>query len=308
MKKTVSIIIPFLNEQENISFLVNSLSDFFKLKESYSVEVIYVNDGSTDNSLVELQKQNHILQTKIISLSKNFGSHAALRAGILHATGDYIAFMYADLQDPLYVIDQMYEHAIKGNEIIWATRKENKSSQSRFSRWYAKLMKKYVISSFPDNGFDVVLFSKKVASYINQNIESNSSIFIQILSLGFQQFSISYEKQIRKIGTSKWTFQKKIKLFIDSFVAFSYAPIRFVTYIGITLFLIGCLWASYLIVRTILFHDLESGWPTLISILLIGFGITNISLGIIAEYLWRTLDSSRKRPVFIIDEILEIKK
>jgi polyisoprenyl-phosphate glycosyltransferase len=308
MKKIISIIIPFLNEEENIPFLVTSISEYFGEKKMYDVEVIYVNDGSTDNSIQILQNQNHILQTKIISLSKNYGSHAALRAGIFHATGDFIAFMYADLQDPLDLIDKMFEQTINGNEIIWASRKEEESSKSRFSRWYAKLMKKYVIETFPENGFDVVLFSKNVASYINQNIESNSSIFIQILTLGFQQFSICYEKQTRKFGTSKWTFQKKIKLFIDSFVAFSYAPIRFVTYIGISLFLIGCLWTTYLIARTILYHDLVSGWPTLISILLIGFGITNISLGIIAEYLWRTLDSSRKRPVFIVEKIIDIKK
>ncbi len=99
---------------------------------------------------------------------------------------------------------------------------------------------------------------------------------------------------------------KKIKLFIDSFVAFSYAPIRLVTIIGISMFIVGSLWTVYIIARTLIFHDLASGWPALVSILMIGFGITNISLGIIAEYLWRTLDASRKRPVFIIDKIVEL--
>lgn len=96
-------------------------------------------------------------------------------------------------------------------------------------------------------------------------------------------------------------------MFIDSFVAFSYAPIRFVTLVGIFLFLLGLLWTGYIIVRKIVYNDLNGGWPALVSILTIGFGITNISLGIMAEYLWRTLDNSRKRPVFIINEIIEIK-
>jgi len=99
-----------------------------------------------------------------------------------------------------------------------------------------------------------------------------------------------------------------VKLFIDSFVAFSYAPIRFVTIVGIAFFFIGCLWAVYIIVRKLVFDDLAAGWPAMLSILMIGFGITNISLGIIAEYLWRTLDASRKRQVFIIDEIRDLKK
>jgi dolichol-phosphate mannosyltransferase len=143
---------------------------------------------------------------------------------------------------------------------------------------------------------------------LNTNIEANSSIFLQILTLGYKQTTIEYDKKIRAKGKSKWTLSKKIKLFIDSFVAFSYAPIRFVTVIGILLFFTGIIWSTYLIIRKLTYNDLESGWPALVSILLMGFGITNISLGIIAEYLWRTLDASRKRPVFIIDNIIELKK
>ena len=98
-----------------------------------------------------------------------------------------------------------------------------------------------------------------------------------------------------------------IKLFVDSFVAFSYAPIRFVSIMGIAMFVLGMIWSAYLISRKLIYNDLESGWPALVSIIMIGFGITNISLGIIAEYLWRALDASRKRPAFIINEIIELK-
>ena len=131
---------------------------------------------------------------------------------------------------------------------------------------------------------------------------------MQIITLGFKQEFIFYKKQPRQKGKSKWTLSKKVKLFIDSFIAFSYAPIRFVTGVGIFLFIIGLVFSAYLVTRKLLYDDLESGWPMLISILTIGFGITNISLGIIAEYLWRTLDTARNRPVFIIDEIIELNK
>ena len=167
-------------------------------------------------------------------------------------------------------------------------------------------MKKYAIASYPEKGFDIVMFNKKVQLCLNQTIESNSSVFLQILILGFKQSSISYKKESRKKGKSKWTLSKKIKLLVDSFIAFSYAPIRFVTLIGTTLFIIGLIWTGYIITRKLVYNDLEEGWPALISILTIGFGITNISLGIIAEYLWRTLDSARKRPVFIINEITDL--
>lgn len=307
----VSIIIPFLNEEENIYSLVDSLSNYFSNEKRFEVEVIFVNDGSTDASqykLIELPHKNYTC--KLISLSKNFGSHSALRAGIKHATGDFITFMYADLQDPISLISEMFLKMTENhsNEIIWATRRSTNNGfiASAFSKLYSNLMRKYVSSTYPKKGFDVVMFSKKVSKVINQNIESNSSIFLQILTLGFKQDSINYDKQLRQKGVSKWTLSKKIKLFIDSFIAFSYAPIRFVTIIGIILFVLGFVFSSYLVSRKIFFNDLDSGWPMLISLITLGFGITNISLGIIAEYLWRTLDASRKRPVFIIDDIIEL--
>lgn len=311
MNKTISIIIPFLNEEENIVSLVEKLSDYFEKETNFEAEVIFVNDGSTDNSKNLLVEQNHKnYSSKMISFSKNFGSHAALRAGILNSSGDYITFMYADLQDPIQLISQLYDKIEQGNkEIIWATRNTTNNGffESSFSKIYSRLMKKYVSSSYPEKGFDIVLFSKKVAKVINENIEANSSIFLQILTLGFQQDFIFYDKQPREKGVSKWTLSKKIKLFIDSFIAFSYAPIRFVTIIGISLFISGIGFSLYLFIRKLLYNDLVSGWTMLISILTIGFGITNISLGIIAEYLWRTFDSSRKRPVFIIDDIIDLK-
>jgi len=307
----ISVIIPFLNEEENIPGLTAALNTFFSRKKNIEAEIIFVNDGSTDQSLSILKQQKHQYYfCKIISFSKNFGSHAALRAGILNASGDYITFMYADLQDPLELIDQMYECiSVDNKDIVWATRNSTESSfaESTFSKLYSGLMKKYVSTAYPSKGFDIVMFSKKVAALLNTNIENNSSIFLQILTLGFKQDFIFYDKLPRNKGKSKWTLSKKIKLFIDSFIAFSYAPIRFVTAVGIFLFILGILFTAYLITRKIVYNDLESGWPMLISILMLGFGITNISLGIIAEYLWRTLDSSRKRPVFIIDEITDLK-
>jgi len=246
----------------------------------------------------------------VCSLSKNFGSHAALRAGILHATGDFICFLFADLQDPVELVGRLYETISNNFDIVWAKRKSTRNTfvNNFFSKRYASLMKKYVSPLFPEQGFDIVMFSKKVAAELNHNIENNSSIFLQILTLGYSQNCIEYEKISRKIGKSKWTLAKKIKLFIDSFVAFSYTPIRFVTIMGIVFSTGGFIWTIYVLARTLLIGNVSPGWPALISVLLIGFGITNISLGIVAEYLWRTLDASRRRPVFIIDEIIELSK
>lgn len=311
MNGGISIIIPLYNESEGIPTLVRSLNNFFSNNTEIPIEIIFVNDGSIDNSFNILQQQTFgNYTTQLISLSKNYGSHAALRVGILYAKMEYITFMYADLQDPLDLVFQLYKQAIKGYDIVWAHRNNTKNSllDTLFSRFYARLMQKFAFKNFPDKGFDIVFFNSKITKQINRNIEANSNLFLQILGLGFLQTSILYDKIERKIGNSKWTISKKIKMLIDSFVAFSYAPIRLVSFVGILFFMIGIFWSIYIVSRKLLYNDVASGWPALTSILLLGFGITNIGLGIIAEYLWRTLDASRKRPVFIIDEIIEFKK
>ena len=307
----VTVIIPIYNEYEGIPFLVESLNDFFGQNSHLNAEIIFVNDGSKDNSVQRLKEMKHEnYKAKLISFSRNFGSHAALRAGIAQSRGELICFNYADLQDPLELILSMKEKIDEGNDIIWAHRESTKVTlrEKAFSRFYAYLMQKFAFSNFPEKGFDIVMFNDKVSHEVNRNVEANSSIFLQILGMGFRQASISYKKRERKAGVSKWTMSKKIKLFIDSFVAFSYAPIRMVTIVGILMFFVGILWTVYIVLRELIFHNLASGWPALVSILMIGFGITNISLGIIAEYLWRTLDASRKRPVFIIDNIIELDR
>ena len=304
----ITIIIPFLNEEDNMPRLGNELITFIKQQQGVNFEIILVNDGSTDNSINTIRQTTFPSNTKVISFSQNYGSHAALRAGIMHASGEYVTFLYADLQDPISNIIDMYKKAVMGNDIVWAYRSDTQNSyfERRFSKMYARLMQKYVNKRYPDRGFDVVLFNRKVSLAVNRNVEANSSIFLQILNLGFKQDFIEYTKSARKAGKTKWTFAKKIKLLIDSFVAFSFAPIRLVSMIGILFFIGGTTWTFYILVRKIFFNDLVAGWPMLTSILTVGFGITNISLGIIAEYLWRTFDASRKRPLFIIDEIIEL--
>ncbi len=307
MTDSISILIPFLNEAQNFPRLVLELNAYFAYKP-YKAQVIFIDDGSTDQSVSILQQQRFdTFSAKIIKLSKNYGAHSAVRAGLNNSDSDYCMFLPADLQDPLSLIDECYQKIKEGGaEIVFANRKNTNNSffERTFSRFYAYLMIKFVHPKYPSKGFDVVFFSKKVKSLLNQNIEANSSVFIQILTLGYKQMYIEYDKNARKIGNSKWTISKKIKLLIDSFVAFSFAPIRFVSLIGIVLFIFGILWTILIIWRKITLNDMVSGWPATTSILLLGFGITNISLGILAEYLWRTLDAARKRPVFIIGSLL----
>lgn len=303
MKHTISIIIPFYNEGENISFLCEELRRFHSSGLSFSIDVIFVDDGSTDDSVEKLRREARFdFKSRLITLSRNFGSHAAIRAGLTQAKGAYTIFIYADLQDPLETITKIYNLIRTGNDIVWSVRKEVQSGlpEKLFSNAYSFLMRKLVSKGYPSKGFDIVMIGEKVRNHLNAFPESHSSIFLQILTLGFKQASTEHAKIARKHGISKWTLSKKVKLLIDSFVAFSYAPIRFVSIVGVLFFIAGALWTLYVVSRKLLFNDLEIGWPTLISILLLGFGITNIGLSIVAEYLWRTMEFSRKRPVYVI--------
>jgi polyisoprenyl-phosphate glycosyltransferase len=309
LKPDISVIFPFFNEADNLNYLIPQLNFFFSGIPGVTAEVLFVDDGSSDNSVEIISNSKHeSYTTKIIRLAKNYGSHAAVRAGILHVSGEWIIILPTDLQDPLPIILEMHEKCLLGYDIVVAQRRTVKTETKTrlFSKLYASLMRKFALRDYPPKGADVVMFNKKIGEILNKNIEANSNYMLQILSLGFRRTFIEYDKTDRKYGESRWTYAKKIKLLIDSFVAFSYFPIRVVSVVGILLFLFGFLWTLYIVIRTLFFHDLAQGWPTMISILMLGFGITNISLGIIAEYLWRTLDTSRGRPVFIIDEIIEL--
>jgi len=305
MAMKLSVIVPFLNEAENIQPLTEAISAYCLARPHLRIEVLFVNDGSTDESVVKLRETVHRgYDARLISLSRNFGSHAALRAGIRLASGDRITFMYADLQDPIELIDRLIESSSRPGTISWGMRASTQSSffERTFSRSYSALMRRFVSAHYPSNGFDVVMFDQKVQEILNTHQESHSSLFLQILTMGFRHVFISYDKTDRKRGKSKWTIGKKVKLLVDSFVAFSYAPIRFVTIVGVSMFITGMLWTIYIVLRKLIADDLSEGWPAMVSILTLGFGLTNISLGIIAEYLWRSLDASRRRPVYIIEE------
>jgi len=310
MEIDISVIIPFLNEEENINDLCITLDNYANGKP-YKIEAIFIDDGSIDRSVEILGEYKFSsIWAKIICLSKNYGSHAALRAGVSRAAGEYCMFFSADLQEPVNLIGLLYEKVTSGYDLVGVQKGYVKVSffEKIFSKLYAMLMRKFAVKTYPDNGINNVIFNNKIREQLNKNIELNSSIFLQILNMGYRFTTITCDYDDRKKGKSKWTLNKKIKLFIDSFISFSFAPIRFISILGFLMAIPGFIFAFIiLIIRLFNIYPLAIGWPTLISILMIGFGITNISLGIIAEYLWRTLDASRGRPLFIIDREIELK-
>ena len=309
VEKKVSIVIPFYNEEEGLNPLLDRIEDYY-LKRKFDFDVIFVDDGSTDESRMIIENRRNLsFKYKLIIFSKNFGSHAALRAGFQKTANNYSTWLPADLQVSFDTVENLFKTSLEGFDVVYGVRESIQSSffEKLFSRFYSSIMRNFVNKSFPLKGIETIFINRKILDLLNQNIESNSSIALHIMSLGFKEKFIDINKVERDYGKSKWTLSKKIKLLIDSFIGFSFAPIRLVTMIGFSFFIIGLIWTIYIVSRKIIYNDIVSGWTALTSILLLGFGITNICLGIIAEYLWRTLDASRKRPTYIIQEVIDSK-
>jgi len=302
----LSIIIPIYNENENVERIRRDLDAYFAGKD-FSAEVVFVDDGSTDGSVEKLCAAifEHA-SVKIVKLSKNFGSHAALRAGIANASADRCIFYYMDMPDPPSIIGDFYQWLGQGYDMVYGIRKGYKPSF--LSGLFSKLLIHFIAPDYPKDGIGSIAFNQKIKAQLNQNIESDSSIFLQLFSMGFRKKGIECPFGKREKGVSKWTFTKKFKLLIDTFVTFSHVPIRAVSIAGLTMALMGIIWGiAILIIKLFNLIPLQLGYPTLIVVLLFGFGVTNISIGVMSEYLVRTLQAARRRPVFIVDEVLEGK-
>jgi polyisoprenyl-phosphate glycosyltransferase len=305
----ISIIIPCYFEAGIIQTAYNRIrAELLSHLENY--ELIFVDDGSDDSTFREITEVAYDdKNVKAIKLSTNVGSHMAIRAGLEYATGDCACFIACDMQDPPELIPKMASLLSDDTNIIWAVRNTRKDSRVGvfLSNLFYRLARIIVTKNIPPSGASMFMISEKVIKTLERYDERNLTLEGLFATMGYRSEHIYYDRQERISGKSKWTRAKKIKLFIDFFVAYSNKPIRFVSLVGITFSMVGFLWTIYVVFRTLFIGDIVSGWPALACILLIGFGITNISLGIIAEYLWRTLDEVRKRPRYIVEDTINIE-
>lgn len=307
-KKKFTIVVPIYFNELNIPYTVPRLLSLQEKLTEYNLEIVFVDDGSKDNSLqLLLDEKKKCANIKIIKLSKNFGSMSAVQAGLQYSTGDCVGIISADLQDPPELFIDMIKSWEKGNKVVLATRsdREESVSQKMFSNSYYFLMDRLAIKGYPKGGFDFVLIDKQVVNEVLEINEKNTNIMSLIYWLGHDRTSFSYTRQERKLGKSRWTFSKKIKLFIDSFVSFSYAPIRVMSIIGFFTAFFSFIYGIFVVVNSILGSVPIQGWTSIIAIVTFLLGMIMIMLGVIGEYLWRILDESRKRPAYIVDEIYE---
>lgn len=307
-----SIIIPVYFNEPTLATLVHKLSSIsYTASAEDSFEFLFIDDGSGDKSVNVLkQLSRNDKRIGIIQLSRNFGPNAAILAGLTYAQGDAVIVMSADLQDPPEMIPNLISTWKKGNQVVVAARRKRKDPLlSRFfSKIANRLFRSLVFKDYPLGGFDFMLIDSYVVKILVTMMEKNSYIFGQALWAGFNKKVIFYDRQERSRGQSQWTYSKKIKYFIDIFVAFSYLPLRLATLMGFLLSLAGFLIALFIIGKYF-FGNIEiRGWTSLILVIIITSGIQLIILGILGEYIWRTFDESRIRPPFIISSTTNLSR
>ncbi|MDE7417317.1 MAG: glycosyltransferase family 2 protein, partial [Lachnospiraceae bacterium] len=277
----------------------------------FEYELVLINDGSGDRSY-EIMKELAIkdMHIKTISLSRNFGSHAAILCGLAKCTGDCAVIKAADLQEPAELILEMVDRWQKGFNVVLAVRegREESKYQTLFANMYYTMVRKTALPNMPKGGFDVYLLDRKVINVLMALDERNSALTGQILWSGFKTDKVYYTRLAREIGTSKWTLKKKIRLVSDTLFSFSTLPIKTVTLVGSCSFMGSLIWALLVFLFKLLGMINVSGWTTLFIFQLFSFGVLMMTLGILGEYLWRTFDASRNRPPYIIEDENEIKR
>ncbi len=307
----LSIVIPVYYNEDNLEPLYDDLKKKIIDVIDYEYELVIVNDGSKDNSYEVMknlaERDEHV---KIISLSRNFGSHAAILCGLAKCTGDCAVVKAADLQEPTELILEMVDRWKNGSNVVLAVRKgrEEGRGQTLFANMYYNMVRKTALPEMPKGGFDVYLLDRKVIDVVMALDERNSALTGQILWSGFRTDKVYYTRLAREVGTSRWTLKKKIRLVTDTLFSFSTLPIKMVTLVGSFSFAGSLIWALCVFAFKILGLIDVSGWTTLFIFQLFSFGVLMMTLGILGEYLWRTFDASRNRPPYIIEDENEIKR
>ncbi|WP_026667461.1 glycosyltransferase family 2 protein [Butyrivibrio sp. AE2005] len=301
----LSIVIPVYYNSDTLELLYDDLKEkvLGKLEE---YEIVFVDDGSGDNSWEIINKiaamDKNVIATK---LSRNFGEHAALLAGLSVCTGDCAVTKQADLQEDSTLILEMYESWKRGNKVVLAIRgsRDENAVKKFFAGCYYWLVRKTINKDMPQGGCDCYLVDRQVIKVLEMMDEKNSSLTLQVMWVGFKTEKIYFHRKDREVGKSRWTLGKKIKLVVDSMMSFSYFPIRCMATVGFVFALLSLIGIILTIKEKLTTGTPILGYASLMSVVLFGFGLIFIMLSMLGEYIWRTLEESRKRPPFIIDEV-----
>ncbi|WP_423710445.1 glycosyltransferase family 2 protein [Latilactobacillus curvatus] len=308
MTKTISIIVPCYNEQESIPLFYAAVEKVAATLADHRIEYIFVNDGSADESLAEMralqaQDPEHV---HYISFSRNFGKEAALYAGLQAATGDYVSVMDVDLQDPPELLPEMIHGIeVEGYDCV-GTRRTTRAGEppvrSFFAKQFYKIINRISQTEIVDGARDYRLMTRQMVNAILEMSEYNrfsKGIFSWV---GFDTKYLEYKNQDRVAGQTSWSFWGLFKYSLDGIVTFSETPLAIASFVGFFSFAIALLTLIFIVIRALIFGDPTSGWPSLISVILMVGGLQLLCLGIVGKYIGKIYLEVKNRPVYIVKE------
>ncbi len=304
----VSVVVPALNEADNVPGLLERFSRFGIDHPGYDFELILVDDGSTDGTAdLVLAQAPAGYQITVVRLARSFGSHYAISAGLARCTGDAAVIFGADLQEPPSLLADFLAHWENGSEVVWGVRRTRvgrSAAQELASKSFSSIFARYAnLANYPPEGPSGVLLDRCVIDEVRRLPEHNRNVLALVAWLGFTQTRVDYDQEARQHGQSRWTRRKMIKLAVDSLLQFSSMPLRACSFSGAAVAGMGLLYALFLIIRRIAGVDTPAGWPTVIVVVLLLGGTQLVVIGVMGEYLWRGVEETRGRPLYVIRDV-----
>lgn len=307
--KKVTILIPCYNEEQSLPLLYKELSSLIDSHQKYDWEILFVNDGSKDNTIGVIRQLKKLgggtNNISYIDLSRNFGKEAAMLAGFDYAKGDCMVIMDADLQHPPQLIPEMLKYWEEGYDDVYAkrtTRGKESWLRKNLSLLYYKLLQKTTRVEILQNVGDFRLLDRKCIETLKQLRESERYTKGMFCWIGFNKKEIEFEQGNRVAGETSWNYLGLFNLAIEGITSFTIAPLRLSTMIGIIISLIAFIYMCVIIAKTIIWGEDVHGFPTLMVVILFLGGVQLLSLGIIGEYLGRIFHETKNRPVYVVKE------
>jgi glycosyltransferase involved in cell wall biosynthesis len=306
----VSVVVPVYQNEGSLRDLFARLRAMAEARAGDRFEFVFVDDGSKDSSYEVLRAlAAEDPRVRVVKLSRNFGSGPALLAGLTEARGDAAVAVSADLQDPPELIPEMLELWRQGRRVVLAARQSRADPllTRALADVFYRLFRRFALRTMPRHGFDFFLVDRRVRELITSIQENNAYLMGLILWLGFEPAVIHYDRRAReeRYGRSSWGLGRRVKHFIDSFAAFSYLPLRAGAVLGVVVAFGGLAYAALVAVLRLVHGFPVEGWASLMVALLLLSGLQILMIGILGEYLWRNLEETRRRPRFIVEEVVQ---
>lgn len=304
----VSLIVPVFNEEESIDLYLETVPPLME-RDGFRFEIVFVNDGSRDNTLARLL--DHVAldrRLRIVNLSRNFGKEAALTAGIDHARGDVIVPMDIDLQDPPELIEPFMARWREGYDVVYGVRTQrawDTAAKRLSANWFYRVFNSMSPVRIPENVGDFRLVDRRAVEVLRQLPERNRFMKGLFAWVGFNAIGVPYERPQRAAGSSKFNLWRLWNFALDGVVSFSTAPLRAWFYVGVVIAAVAVLYAFFIITRVLIFGIDTPGYASLLIAVLLMGAIQLLSLGIIGEYLGRLFLEVKSRPIYVVEGVYE---